>query len=132
VRTDFTNHAEYLPNNSVINVFSGRSPSWHYLYFSSGFTYKLALHNLSVGFDYGLGIPVSKQQVFNITEPTQETFLRGDLDDNMKTSVHKLSFILSYTYFFKARERKYGPLSIIDEIKKMKKKSRLSLKKKKP
>ncbi len=127
VRTDFTNHAEYLPNNSVVNVLSGKSPSWHYLYFSSGFTYKLALHNLSVGFDYGMGIPVSKQQVFNVTEPTQETFLKGNLNDNMRTSVHKLSFILSYTYFFKAKEKKYGPLSIIDEIKKMKKTKRLSL-----
>jgi hypothetical protein len=131
VRTDFTNHAEYLPNNSIINVQSGRSPAWHYLYFSSGFTYKLALHNLSVGFDYGLGIRGSKEQVFNVTDPSQATFLRGPLNQNMKTSVHKLNFILAYTYFFKAKERKYGPLSIIDEIKKMKKTQRLAQKKKK-
>ncbi len=124
VRTDFTNRVEYLPDNSLINVSTGRSPMWHYLYFSTGITYKLALHNLTVGFDYGTGIPAGKQQAFNLTEPKQETFLRGNLNQDMRTSVHKLNFILSYTYFFKPKERKYGPFSIIDEIKKAKKKKR--------
>src|SRR5437773_1182252 len=41
---------------------------------------------------------------------------------DIKTSMHKINFILSYTYFFKAREKKYGTLSIIDELKKTKKK----------
>jgi hypothetical protein len=124
VRTDFSNHADYLPNNSMLRVSSAASPAWHYIYFSTGFTYKLALHNLTVGFDYGMGIRAGKQQVFNLTQPKQDTYLRGNLQHDMKTSVHKLSFILSYTYFFKARERKYGPLSIIDELKKMKKKKK--------
>ena len=38
-----------------------------------GFTYKLPFHNLTMGFDYGLGIAAGQQQVFNITEPRQET-----------------------------------------------------------
>ena len=42
----------------------------------------------------------------------------------MKTSVHKLNFILSYTESFKAKEKKYGPFSIIDELKKAKKKKK--------
>jgi hypothetical protein len=120
-RTDFSNRTEYLPNNSVLNIPTVQTPVWHYVHLSTGFTYKLLLHNLTVGFDYGIGIAGGKQQMFNITEPKQETYLRGKLNSDMKTSVHKLNFILSYTYFFKVKEKNYGPLSIIDELKKVKK-----------
>jgi hypothetical protein len=126
-RTDFTNRTEYLPNNSTINVNTGKSPAWHYIYFSSGFTYKLALHNLTMGLDYGLGIAAGTQQVYNLTEPKQQTYLRGNLHQDVKTSVHKLNFILSYTYFFRAKEKTHSPFSIIEELKKVKK-----TKKKKP
>ena len=125
VRTDFSNRTEYLPNNSALDILTVRTPVWHYMYFSTGFAYKLPLHNLTVGFDYGLGIAGSRQQVFNLTEPQQQTYLRGTLNQEMKTSVHKLNFILSYTYFFKAKEKKYGPLSIFDELKKLKQKRKL-------
>ncbi len=124
VRTDFSNRTEYLPNNSVIGVATSRSPNWDYLYFSSGFSYKLASHNLTAGFDYGVGIATRKTQLFNITEPTQDVFLRGNLNNDMRASVHKLNFILSYTYFFKARERKYGPFSIIEDLNKANKKKK--------
>jgi len=122
LRTDLSNRTDYLPNNAVINVVSAKSPSWHYLYLSSGFTYKLAFHHLTLGFDYGFGIPVEKQQIFNLTEPTQSTYLRGNLNQDVNISVHKLNFILSYTYFFRPKEKNFGPLSIIDELRKVEKK----------
>jgi len=124
VRTDLSNRTDYLSNNSVIKVVSAKSPLWHYLYISSGFTYKLSFHHLTMGFDYGIGIPIEKQQIFNLTEPAQATYLRGDLNKDVNISVHKLNFILSYTYFFRPREKNFGPLSIIDEIKKERRKSK--------
>jgi hypothetical protein len=122
VRTDLSNRADYLPNNSSIGVVSAKSPAWHYLYVSSGFTYKLSFHHLTLGFDYGIGVPSGKQQIYNLTEPTQSNYLRGSLKEDVTVSVHKLNFILSYTYFFRPREKNFGPLSIIDEIQKEKKK----------
>jgi len=124
LRTDFSNRTDYLPNNASINVATAKSPSWHYLYVSSGFTYKLSFHHLTMGFDYGIGIPTDKQQTFNLTEPAQSSYLRGNLNQDVNISVHKLNFILSYTYFFRPREKNFGPLSIIDEIKKERNKSK--------
>ena len=123
-RTDFNNRAEYLPGNEALHILSIKSPAWHYIYFSTGVTYKLTLHNLTAGFDYGIGIPTGSQQIFNITDPKQELFLRGNLNQNMKTSVHKLNFILSYVYFFKKKEKKTGMFSMIDELKTEKKKKK--------
>lgn len=122
VRTDFSNKTEYLPNNSVLNVTTVRTPIWDYVYLSTGLTYKLYLHHLTAGLDYGIGIGVGKKQMLNLTEPKQENFLRGNLNNNMTTATHKINFILSYTYFFKAKEKNFGPLSIIEELKKKKKK----------
>ncbi|MES2620589.1 MAG: hypothetical protein V4615_07045, partial [Bacteroidota bacterium] len=121
-RTDFNNRAEYLPANEALGILSTKSPAWHYLYFSAGATYKLTAHNITAGFDYGLGIPIGSQQIFNITDPKQELFLRGNLNQGMKTSVHKLNFILSYVYFFKAKEKKTDLFSVVDELKTKKKK----------
>ena len=114
-RTDFSNHTDYLPGNSILNVSSAASPVWNYMYFSSGIAYKAGLNNLSVGFDYGLGFGGGKQEIYNITEPQQQTYLRGAINQNIKTSVHKLNFILSYTYFFKAHEKRHGPFAAIGE-----------------
>lgn len=117
LRTDFTNHAEFLPGNSVINVPTARTPNWDYLHISTGISYKLAFHNVTIGFDYGLGFSGNKQQIFNLTEPEQGLYLRGPLKKDMTTSAHKLDFILSYSYFFKSKEKK-GPMSIVEEFKK--------------
>ena len=121
-RTDFNNRAEYLPGNTVLNVSSVKSPAWHYVFLSGGFTYKYASHTLTAGLDYGFGIPIDDHQVFNITEPKQELYLKGNLNQNMKTSAHKLNFILSYVYFFKTKEKKDGMFSVIDALKKKRKK----------
>lgn len=129
VRTDFSNQTEYLPTNSALNVLTVRTPVWHYVYLSTGFTYKLYLHHLTAGFDYGIGIGGGKQQLLNLTEPKQEIYLRGNLNNNMTTAVHKLNIILSYTYFFKAKEKHFGPLSIIEELNKKKKTSLIKRKK---
>jgi hypothetical protein len=128
IRTDFNNRTDYLPNNSTLNILPVRSPMWHYLYLSSGLTYKLALHHLTAGFDYGIGLSGNHQQMFNLSEPRHSTYLRGDVNNTMTTAVHKLNFILSYTYFFKPREKNFGPLSIIDELNKKKKRSLLQRK----
>ncbi|HLP21770.1 MAG TPA: hypothetical protein VK174_15765, partial [Chitinophagales bacterium] len=120
-RTDFSNQAEYLPNNAMLNVPSAKSPRWDYLYLSTGFSYKLPLHNLTVGFDYGIGFARNKKQIFNTSEPDQQNYLRGQLQDNMRTSVHRLNFILSYTYFFTKKESQHGPISFIRELQRAKK-----------
>lgn len=123
-RTDFSNQADYLPNNMAFNIPSAQSPKWDYVYLSTGFSYKLSMHNLTAGFDYGIGFSRSNTQVFNITEPTQDNYLRGNLQNSMKASIHKLNFILSYTYFFTAKERRHGPFTFLQELGKQKKKKK--------
>lgn len=118
-RTDFTNHSDYLPLTNLSSVVSAKSPRWHYLYFSTGVTYKLQKHNLTAGIDYGIGLSAGKSQVYNLNEPSQNGFLRGGLKNDMHTSAHKFNFILSYVYFFKAKEKSINPVSVlVDEIKK--------------
>jgi hypothetical protein len=129
VRTDFNNRAEYLPNNTALNIASAKSPMWNYVYFSTGFGYKLAAHNLTTGFDYGLGLPVDHKQIFNFTDPRQLLYLRGPINPNMKTSVHRLNFVLSYIYVLKPKEKKHGVLSIFEELKKSKKQKQAKEKK---
>jgi hypothetical protein len=121
VRTDFNNMANYLPNNFQLNIASAVAPTWHYIYFSTGFTYRLSSHNLTTGFDYGLGLPTDGRQIFNLTEPLQQTYLRGTVGKSMKTSVHRLSFVLTYIYFLRPKEAKRGIMSIFEELKKKKK-----------
>ncbi len=120
-RTDFSNRTDYLPSNNSVNILSARQPVWSYLYLSTGIIYRLKPHNLTVGFDYGLGFTNTNLQIYNVTNPTQNNYLRGDLDHSMQTSVHKLNFIFSYSYTFKPREKKFGPMFFVDEIKKTKK-----------
>ncbi len=118
VRTDFSNQTDYLPDNRVLNIQSARQPNWNYLYLSTGVIYSLKPHNLAVGFDYGIGFTSANMQIYNLTSPAQSTYLRGNLKPEMQTSVHKLNFIFSYSYTFKPREKKFGPMFFVDEIKK--------------
>ncbi|MBL0310400.1 MAG: hypothetical protein IPP77_12215 [Bacteroidetes bacterium] len=131
-RTDFSNRTDYLPNNSVVNAPSAGSPTWHYLYFSSGFTYRLAYHNLTLGIDYGVAVSANKQQIYNFTEPQQDNFLLGALHQNMRASVHKPNLILTYIYFLKTKGKRTVTMSILDELKKAQiKKEKPTRKKKK-
>ena len=106
VRTDVNNRADYLPTNSIADISSLRLPVWHYLYFSAGVTYKLGTHDITAGFDYGLGLTADRRQLFNLTEPQQDLLLRGNTDRSMRTSVHSLSFVIGYTYYFKRSVRR--------------------------
>lgn len=124
MRTDFSNHTDYLPDNISLGIISARQPVWNYLYLSTGIIYRLKPHSLAVGFDYGIGFADSKTQIFNLTEPGQNTFLRGELKPAMSTSVHKLNFIFSYSYTFKPKEKKFSPMFFVDEIKKTQKNKR--------
>lgn len=116
LRTDFSNRTNYLPDNAAIQVSYIRPPSWDYVYLSAGFTYRLSMHLLTIGFDYGIGFAALQPQLFNLTEPQHQTFLRGDLNPNMKTSVHRFNVLMSYIYFFKPKEKRGGPLMMIREM----------------
>jgi len=116
IRTDFNNHAEYLPNDLPLGVAGIISPEWSYLYFSGGVSYKLNRHEVILGYDYGVGIANTRQQIFNITEPTQNLFLNGATNNSMRTHINKLNVILSWTYFFKASTKNSSAISIYDFI----------------
>ena len=111
MRTDFNNRTDYLPNNSIADVSSVRLPVWHYLYFSAGATYKFGTHDLSAGFDYGVGLSADRRQIFNLSEPQQNLLLRGNTNYSMQTKVHTLSFVIGYTYYFKTLEKRYPEIS---------------------
>ncbi len=111
VRTDFNNRTDFLPNNGVANVLSVRLPIYHYLYFSVGATYKFGTHDLSAGFDYGLGLSADRTEIFNMSEPEQNLLLRGRPTNNMQTKIHSLSFVIGYTYYFKAIQKRYPEVS---------------------
>jgi hypothetical protein len=101
VRTDFSNREQFLPNNNDLGVQTFVIPTWDYMHFSLGASYKKGAQLVTAGFNYGIGIPVSDAQAVNLTEPQQALFLRGATQTSTITSVHYLTFILGYTYYFK-------------------------------
>jgi hypothetical protein len=101
LRTDFSNQEQFLPNNNDLGVQTFNIPSWDYMHFSLGASYKKGAQLVTAGLNYGIGIPVSDYQAINLTEPQQSLFLRGVPNTSTTTSVHYLAFILGYTYYFK-------------------------------
>lgn len=100
-RTDFSNTEQFLPNNNDLGVQSFVIPTWNYLHFSLGASYKKGAQLVTAGLNYGIGIPVSDAQAINLSEPQQSLYLRGPNETNTITSVHYLTFVLGYTYYFK-------------------------------
>jgi hypothetical protein len=100
-RTDFSNTEQFLPNNNDLGVQTFVIPTWNYIHFSLGASYKKGAQVITAGLNYGIGIPVSDAQSINLSEPQQSSYLRGPNETNTITSVHYLTFILGYTYYFK-------------------------------
>ena len=101
IRTDFSNQEQFLPNNDNLGIQSFNVPSWHYVHFSLGSSYKKGGQLITAGFNYGVGIPTTRYQAINLTQPEQNLFLRGATTTRSGTSVQYLTFMLGYTYYFK-------------------------------
>jgi hypothetical protein len=104
-RTDFNNRMNFTPNQFDKSLSSLSTAYWHLLHFSSGASYNRGANDITLGVNYSFGVVVDRTSSINVTEPTQEQLLRGNLTSNMRSSINNIGVILGYTYFFRGSMR---------------------------
>lgn len=104
-RTDFNNRMNFTPNQFDKRLSSLSSAYWHLLHFSTGASYNRGANDITLGVNYSFGIVVDRASSINVTEPSHEQLLRGNLTSDMRSSINNIGVILGYTYFFRGSMR---------------------------
>ena len=96
LRTDFNffddktldRQADFVPNMTY----------WDIYHITSGIILTGPRAELSVGINYGFGFSSGDLQIVNMSNPTQENFLQGELNSNTNTQYANIGFVLGFNY----------------------------------
>jgi len=104
-RTDFNNRMSFSPTQLNVGVNSFNPSYWHLMHFGLGVSYNKGASDITVGFNYAFGIAADRRNGINLNDPTQEGFLRGETEKNLRTNVNNIGLIIGYTYYFRSNLR---------------------------
>lgn len=71
---------------------------WDIYHLTSGIAWTGERTSLSVGMNLGMGFSKNDPQLVNMTNPRQDNFLLGDINNNTSTSYFNASFVVSISY----------------------------------
>ncbi|MCF6360670.1 MAG: hypothetical protein L3J29_07900 [Cyclobacteriaceae bacterium] len=97
-RTDF-NFARNLPDPEEQDFYA-RMSYWNLFHLTGGVIWQTDKLNLTLGADYATGFDKGRLQQVNLTEPTIENLLFGELTTNTSTYLNQIYVVVGLSYKF--------------------------------
>lgn len=97
-RTDFS-FARNLPNPEK-REFYARMSYWNLYHLTGGVVWHAKKLNLTLGGDYAFGYDKGREQQVNLTSPTINNLLFGNLENNTTTYLNQLYVVIGLSYKF--------------------------------
>lgn len=95
-RTDF----DFYKNPEELEYPRMKYSRMDLFHFSSGFSVRYDEHFLTAGLTYTYGTKSGADQLVSFTRPLNSRMLYGEERENADYTLHGISFVLGYTYFF--------------------------------